>query len=127
MKDYRNLIVWQKAHLLALDVYKVTKDFPSEEKFGMISQLRRAATSVPTNISEGCGHQSKREFVRYLQIASGSASETEYLILLSKDLNYISPEDYTKLFQLVTEIKKMLYSLIEKSATTNSKLLTAKS
>ncbi|HWY38866.1 MAG TPA: four helix bundle protein [Bacteroidia bacterium] len=125
MKDYKNLIVWQKAHELSLSIYKMTEKFPYEEKYGLTSQLRRSSVSVPANISEGCGHQSKKEFVRFLQIASGSASEMEYLIILCKDLCYLSHEEYEKLFQIIVEVKKMLRSLIERSKPTNSKQLIA--
>ena len=115
MKDYKNLIVWQKAHMLTLAVYKISMLFPTEEKFGLASQIRRASSSITINISEGCGYDSIKEFVRFLQIASGSANETEYLLQLSKDLGYINDIDYGNLFDLITEIKKMLYSLKQKS------------
>jgi four helix bundle protein len=115
MKDYRNLIVWQKAHQLTLSIYEMSKQFPAEEKYGLVSQIRRASSSIPTNIAEGCGHESKGQFIRYLQIASGSANETEYLLLLSKDLNFILQQDYETALQLITEIKKMMRSLIAKS------------
>ncbi|MGZ3865729.1 MAG: four helix bundle protein [Bacteroidia bacterium] len=115
MKDYKNLIVWQKSHRLTLHIYELTKEFPSEEKFGLISQIRRSSSSIATNIAEGCGHDSKNQFARYLQISSGSANETEYLIVLSKDLGYIKADEYEKVVLLVTEVKKMLYSLLKKS------------
>ncbi len=120
MKDYRNLIVWQKAHQLTLSIYELSKKFPAEEKYGLVSQIRRASYSIPTNMAEGSGHHSNDQFVRYLHIAAGSANETEYLLLLSKDLNFIRQENYEIAFQLITEIKKMLVSLIAKSKPNNS-------
>ena len=77
MKDFRQLQVWEKSHQLALGVYKATQDFPKEELYGLTSQIRRASTSIPTNIAEGCGRGTDPEFARFLQIAMGSASETE--------------------------------------------------
>jgi four helix bundle protein len=89
MKDFRKLDVWAKAHALTLAIYRVTAGFPTEERYGLTSQLRRAALSIPTNITEGCGRNTDAEFNRFLEIAMGSASETEYLLLLSFDLKYI--------------------------------------
>lgn len=90
MRDFRKNKVWEQSHKLTLEIYLVTKNFPSEEKFGLISQMRRARASIPTNIAEGCGKSSKKDFARYLGIAFGSASELEYQILLSRDLNFLS-------------------------------------
>lgn len=87
MRDFRKYEIWQKGHQLTLDVYKHTSDFPSEEKFGITSQIRRSAASIPTNISEGCGRESDKEFNQFLNYSLGSASETEYLFILSRDLN----------------------------------------
>ena len=114
MKDFRTSNVWQKSHTLTLLVYKATKDFPKEELFGITSQLRRSVVSIPTNIAEGCGRGSDKDFKRFVQIAMGSASESEYLILLSKDLNYISDKEFDILILEIQEIKKMLSSLISK-------------
>lgn len=113
MRDFKELKVWKKAHLLCLEVYKITNSFPSEEKFGLISQLRRASSSVPTNISEGCGYQTQKEFARFLRIATGSISEVEYLILLSKDLKFISEEGFKQLSAECISIRKMIYRLIQ--------------
>lgn len=114
MKDFRTLNVWQKSHTLTLLVYKATKEFPKEELFGITSQLRRSVVSIPTNLAEGCGRGSDKDFKRFVQIAMGSASESEYLILLSKDLNYISDKEFDNLILEIQEIKKMLSSLISK-------------
>ncbi len=114
MKNFRDLGVWHKAHLLALEVYKITAHFPKEELYGLTSQLRRAAASIPSNIAEGCGRGSDPDFARFLQIAMGSASEVEYQLLLAHDLSFISPANYTRLNDLVTEVKRMLTSLLQK-------------
>ena len=113
MKDFRQLKVWEKAHQLALAVYKVTKGFPKEELYGLTSQIRRASMSVPTNIAEGCGRNTDAEFARFLQIAMGSASETEYQLLLAHDLEFLTSEQYQKLNIDVTEVKRMLTSFIQ--------------
>ena len=104
--------VWKKAHLLALDIYKIT--LPKEELFGLSSQIRRACLSISTNIAEGCGRGTDADFKRFLQISFGSASEVEYLLILCKDLNYIRNEEFDIHYKKITEIKKMLASLIVK-------------
>jgi four helix bundle protein len=86
MKDFRQLKVWAKSHELALSIYRVTNDFPREERYGLTSQIRRSTTSIPTNIAEGCGRNTDADFARFLQMAMGSANETEYQLLLSHDL-----------------------------------------
>ena len=113
MKDFRNLKVWKKAHELTMQMYKHSKLFPKEEMFGLTSQIRRASASIPTNIAEGCGRGSDKDFARFIQIAMGSASELEYLILLSFDLNYINKENFTILADETINIKKMLTSLLK--------------
>lgn len=113
MKDFRQLKVWEKSHQLALSIYKTTKTFPKEELYGLTSQIRRASMSVPTNIAEGCGRNTDADFARFLQISMGSASETEYQLLLSHDLGFLSKEDYDKLNNDVTEIKRMLTAFIQ--------------
>lgn len=114
MRDFRELVVWQKAHKMTLAVYHCTCAFPQEEKYGLISQLRRAVSSIPLNIAEGCGRNSDKEFVRFLQIAFGSASETEYALLLCKDLGYLAIEEYERVLTSLYEVKKMLATLITK-------------
>ena len=96
-----------------MQVYRITKNFPSDERFGPTVQLRRAVASVPTNIAEGCGRDSERELARLLSIAAGSASEVEYQLLLACDLNYIQDETYRELDQQVNEVKRMLNSFIQ--------------
>lgn len=114
MRDFKNFKVWEKAHHLTLQVYKITKDFPSDERFGLTAQLRRASASVPTNIAEGCGRESERELARFMSIAAGSASEVEYQLLLAYELNYIQSELYEELKLQVNEVKMMLNSIIKK-------------
>jgi four helix bundle protein len=114
MKDFRDLQVWHKAHLLALDSYKATSGFPKQEMFGMTSQIRRAAVSIAANIAEGCGKRGNGEFQRFLNIAAGSASELEYHYLLGHDLAYIADGDYARLRDGVVEVKRMLASLLRK-------------
>ena len=114
MRDFKTLTVWRKAHLLTLRVYQITSSFPPEEKYGLTSQLRRSSASVPTNIAEGCGKESERDFARFLSISSGSASEAEYQFMLAKDLGYIQENVYIELDRDVNEIKKMLRSFIGK-------------
>ena len=113
MRDFRTLQVWQKSHELALKIYGLTPQFPREEVYGLTSQIRRACTSIPTNIAEGCGRESSADFARFLQIAFGSASETEYLILLANDLKYLNTYQYTELMDAIIRIKKMLTALLK--------------
>jgi four helix bundle protein len=114
MKDFRNLKVWEKAHQLTLKIYKLTEEFPREELYGLTSQIRRAAVSIPTNIAEGCVRSSDADFARFLYIAFGSTSELEYLILLSMDLKFIKSVLYVGLNDDINEVKKMLISMIQK-------------
>jgi four helix bundle protein len=114
MKNYKDLFVWQKAHALVLATYRVTKNFPKEEMYNLTSQLRRSATSTPTNIAEGCGKFTQRDFAHYLQISFGSAQESEYLIFLSFELGYMSLEEFKNLDTQVGQVKAMLLGLLGK-------------
>ena len=114
MKDFHRLDVWQKAHKATLSVYKATGCFPATETYGLTSQIRRAAASIPSNISEGCGRTGDPELGRFLQIAMGSASELEYQLLLARDLGYLKNENYNSLNEQVIEVRKMLNALIQK-------------
>lgn len=116
MKDFRDLKVWEKAHTLVLACYATAKAFPKEEIFGLVSQIRRASSSIPANIAEGCGRRGNAELHRFLQIAMGSASELEYHLLLAKDLGYLKTEDHMKLQPSLEEVRRMLASLIRKVA-----------
>ena len=113
MRDFRKLSVWTKSHQLTLRVYKATRNFPKEELYGLTSQLRRSASSIAANITEGCGRDTPADFVRFLQIAMGSASETEYHLLLAKDLGYIPETEYALLESDIIEVKRMLASFIQ--------------
>ena len=108
MRDFKKLKVWHKAHELTLDVYRVTRDFPKEEMYGITSQLRRASSSIEFNLAEGCGRESEKELKRFAIISMGSASELECELLLSFDLKYIGNIDYKRLEQKTIEVKKML-------------------
>ncbi len=112
MRNFREIKVWQKAHQFALEIYRYTQRFPAEERFGLTSQLRKSATSVPTNIAEGCGRNSEKDFARFLSIAAGSISEAEYQILLAHDLRYIPTDVHHQLDAQANEIKRMLNSFI---------------
>jgi four helix bundle protein len=113
MRDFRKLQVWEKAHKLTLIVYKKTDNFPKSEVFGLTSQIRRAIISIPTNIAEGCGRKSKKEFLYFLNIAFGSASELQYLIFLSFELKYLDKTTENPILEEIGEIKMMLCSLIK--------------
>jgi four helix bundle protein len=114
MKDFKELRVWSKAHELTISVYGLTRTFPREETYGLTSQIRRSAASIAANIAEGCGRRSDGEFARFLQIARGSASETEYHLLLARDLRFLSECDYQNAEKKVLEVQRMLTSLVQK-------------
>jgi four helix bundle protein len=114
MRDFRKYDVWQLSHSFVLEIYSLTKAFPNSEIYGITSQLRRASTSIPTNISEGCGRSSDADFNRFIQIALGSSHEVEYLLQLSMDLCFIQYEPYVVLAEQINLIKKKLYSLSQK-------------
>lgn len=114
MRDFRKLSVWEKSHKLALLIYKSTSSYPKKEQYGLTSQMRRSASSIPSNIAEGCGQNSQPQFARFLNIAFGSASELEYQLILSKDLEFISTNKFKELIESVIEIKRMLSSLLQK-------------
>lgn len=113
MSDYKKLAVWQKAHNFALNVYRTTTSFPKDEMYGLTSQIRRSVISIPSNIAEGSGRGGNPELVRFLRIASGSAHEAEYQLLLAHDLGYIRDEMYQQLEKEAIEIKRMLTGLIQ--------------
>ena len=113
MRDFKELKVWQKAHRFVLDLYKHTRNFPSDERFGLTAHLRKSASSIPSNIAEGCGREGEREFARF-RIAAGSASESEYQLLLAYDLGYLQSDTHQKLDDQINEVKRMLNSLLHK-------------
>ena len=114
MKDFRQLKVWEKAHQLTLDIYRVTASFPRAETYGLTSQLRRASSSICANLAEGCGRDGDAELARFCAIARGSASELEYHLLLARDLQLVTVQDHDKLAREATEIKRMLTGLMQK-------------
>ena len=113
MKGFRTLKVWEKSHQFTLKTYSLSRNFPKDELFGLVSQIRRASSSIAINIAEGCGRGSDADFARFLQISMGSASETEYLIMLCADLEYIPNDSKETLLLEVQELKMMLASLIK--------------
>jgi four helix bundle protein len=114
MRDFRELKVWEKAHLLTLAIYKATQKFPKDELYGLTGQLRRSCVSVPANIAEGCGRSGDAELARFLRIAMGSANELEYHILLAHDLALLDGSSHDRLANDVIEVKRMLASFIKK-------------
>ncbi len=114
LKDFRDLKVWNKARELTLEIYKVSKEFPREELFGLTSQIRRASSSIGANIAEGCGRSGNGDFARFLYIAMGSASELENHLILANDLELLDNLKYARLNSNVVEVKRMLASLIAK-------------
>lgn len=117
MQDFRKLKVWEKAHALALEVYRKTKDFPREERYELTRQMRRCATSIPINIAEGCGRGGGADLARFLQIAMGSASELDYTLILARDLGLLDGQNYKPLAGGVAEVKRMLTAFIKKLKT----------
>jgi four helix bundle protein len=114
MRDFRELMVWQKAHQLALSVYKATRPFPKEEVYGLTGQMRRACASIPANIAEGCGRGTDPEMVRFLWIAMGSAAEVEYFVLLARDLGYLNGAIHDHLGSEIIQVRRMLSSFIQR-------------
>lgn len=114
MRDFKELKVWHKAHHLVLEIYQHTSCFPDDERYGLTAHLRKSASSIPSNIAEGCGREGEKEFARFLSIAAGSASETEYQLLLAKDLGYMEPDLHNRINEQVNDVKRMLNSFIQK-------------
>tara|TARA_B110000908_G_C9867107_1_gene276719 strand:- start:101 stop:451 length:351 start_codon:yes stop_codon:yes gene_type:complete len=114
MRDFKKYDIWKLSHLFTLKIYDLTKSYPKDEIYGIISQIRRASSSISTNISEGCGRDSDAEFNRFLTIALDSASESEYLLILSKDLNYIDENSFIIINEEINMIKRKIYSLKQK-------------
>jgi four helix bundle protein len=112
MQNFRSLKVWDKAHAVALAIYAATEPFPAAERYGLSSQMRRAAASIPANIAEGCGRASYGDFARFLHIALGSASELEYFLLLARDLRLLKDAEHDDALAKVQEVKRMLSALI---------------
>ena len=112
LKNYKDLKVWQRSYQLCLDIYRTTKGFPIEERYGLTSQIRRSALSVPSNIAEGYGRKTTPDYIRSLYIAYGSNCELETQLLLSGDLGYVKVEEFNKLQADIGEVERMLKALI---------------
>lgn len=114
MKDFKELEIWKRSHKLTIEIYRATQKFPKEEIYGLTSQIRRAVSSIPTNIAEGCGRRTNAELANFLNIASGSASEVEYELLLARDIDYLAEEQYVQFAKEVREIRSMLSAYMTK-------------
>jgi four helix bundle protein len=111
VQRFTELKVWQRSHALVLEVYRLTTKFPADERFGVVAQLRRAMLSVPTNIAEGSKRESRQDYARFLNIAEGSLVEAEYLLMVSRDLGYLTAEVVAPVLQEIKEIAQMLHNL----------------
>jgi four helix bundle protein len=112
VRDFTELKVWQKSHSLTLEIYRVSAAFPRDEIYGLTSQIRRSCSSIPSNISEGCGREGVGELARFLNIAMGSASELQYQVMLARDLGFVDPDTGSDLLTKVVEVKRMLGAYI---------------
>jgi len=121
MSDYKKLKVWEDAHKFTIDIYRITKKFPKNEQYGLTSQIRRSVSSIPTNIVEGSGQLNNGNLIRFLGIAKGSACETEYQLMLSRDLGYIGDDEYKVLDKKIQSIIRMLTGLIGSLKSINHK------
>ena len=122
-RDFRKVMAWERAHTFTLQVYRATSSFPGDERFGLVSQMRRACASIPTNVAEGCGRSTNNELARFIDIATGSASQVEYQLLLAEDLGYL-PEDQHKNLSIDSP-KSAACSSPSKKHFAHSSLLTA--
>ncbi len=113
LKSYKDLVVWQKAYNLCLRLYKLTREFPSEEKYGLTSQMRRSALSMPSNIAEGYGRKTTPDYLRSLYIAYGSTCELETQLLIAGDLNYLNNEHFESLKKELGDVERMMKALIK--------------
>ncbi len=114
MKSYRDLIVWQKAMQLVTQVYLITKSLPKEELYGLMPQIRRSCISIPSNIAEGYGRNSTKDYLRFLQISSGSLYELQTQLEICLNLEYLSKKEFNEIYEQSREIERMLSSLIRK-------------
>ena len=114
MGEYRRLRVWEDSHQLTLKVYRLTREFPADERYALTSQLRRAAASIPSNIAEGAGRNSRRDFARFCRISLGSANEVDYHLLLAHELGYICSDDYSQVEADIRAIRRMLSRFIQR-------------
>jgi four helix bundle protein len=114
MRDFLKLEIWQRSHKLTLCIYDITRCLPKEEVYGLCAQMRRSASSIPTNIAEGCGRSSQAQTIFFFQIATGSCSELIYQIILCKDLSYITESNFKELYNNANVIRMMLYAYTQK-------------
>jgi four helix bundle protein len=112
MRNYRDLQVWNKAHALTLELYRISQRFPREEIYGITGQMRRAAVSIGANLAEGCGRRTSTELARFVRIAMGSASELDYHLLLCRDLGFMAADEFTNASTALIEVRKMLTSFL---------------
>jgi four helix bundle protein len=124
MQDFKKLYAWQKAHALALKTYAVSATFPKAEEYGLTSQMRRAAVSIPANIAEGCCRGSKRELARYIRIGLGSAGELDYYAILATDLRLVNSGAGLELGAQIAEVKRILTGLLKAVVKTKTELKT---
>ncbi|MBU1046569.1 four helix bundle protein [Patescibacteria group bacterium] len=115
IKDFKDLIVWKESHKLVLDIYKVTKSFPTEEIFGLTSQMRRSSVSITSNITEGFGRQGYKEKIQFYYMAQGSLIELKNQLEICKDIDYIKDNDYKKLIEQADLSHKLLQGFITKT------------
>ncbi|MBV8208024.1 MAG: four helix bundle protein [Acidobacteria bacterium] len=116
MRRFQDLHVWERAHALTVDVYRISQQFPGNEMYGLTSQLRRSCVSIEANLAEGCGRRSEREFLRFLHIAMGSAAESECHLLIARDLGMLSSDEFERCTKSVEEVKRMLNGLMDRVA-----------
>jgi four helix bundle protein len=114
MRTYKDLLVWQKSMSLITDIYSLTRDFPKEEKYGLVLQIRRCAISIPSNIAEGYGRKSTNDYIRFLQIATSSLYELQTQIEIAYNLQYLPKDKFTTIYELSKEIERMITSLCNK-------------
>jgi len=117
LKDFHKLKVWERAHNLTLEIYLSTQYFPKEELYGLTNQMRRSSASIPTNIAEGCGRNSNAETIQFFNMATGSASELEYQLILAHDLHYLDDKSYFVLLSELVEVRRMLYAFVQRLKT----------
>ena len=113
ISTYKDLIVWQKSIQLVTDIYSITKTFPSDERYGIVSQINRAVISIPANIAEGWGRELSKNYLQFLRISRGSLMEVETIVLISKNLNYINEKDFREISKKIDEVGKILQGLIK--------------
>jgi four helix bundle protein len=119
MQDFTQLKVWQKAHSFTVNLYKMIADFPSEEKFGLTNQIRRASVSIESNLAEGCGRNGDKEFSRFVDLAQGSAYEVRCQLFIARDLGYLSVDKFDLLMSKIDEISRMMIAFQKKLKTNN--------